>query len=54
MIPQVSQIQEIMAIPQEYFWLPWAVQYFFSLVLLAVQHFMHVGSVGKVVQVINV
>lgn len=29
MIPQVSQIQEIMAIPQEYFWLPWAVQYFF-------------------------
>lgn len=29
MISSVSQIQEVIAIPQEYFWLPWAVQYFF-------------------------
>ncbi|RZH88268.1 tetrathionate reductase subunit C, partial [Staphylococcus aureus] len=29
MIPQFSQIQEVIAIPQEYFWLPWAVQCFF-------------------------
>lgn len=26
---QVTTIAEIMAQPQEFFWLPWAVQYFF-------------------------
>lgn len=54
MISSVSQIQEVIAIPQEYFWLPWAVQYFFLSALRVAQHFMHAGNVGKGVQVILV
>lgn len=48
MSEQVTYISEIMAQPQEFFWLPWAVQYFFLSVSRLARHFMLVTCTGKV------